>query len=277
MAIYAIGDVQGCFDELQVLLETVKFDVGRDTLWFAGDLVNRGPKSLEVLRFVKSLGDRAVTVLGNHDLHLLAVAQGHERYHRKDTFDDVLAAADRAEIVDWLRNRPLLHHDAALGLTLVHAGLPPQWDLTLAMACAAEVEAVLEGSDYSAYLEHMYGNEPGRWSENLTGQNRLRFITNCFTRLRFCDAQGNLALEEKGPPGSASAPYLPWFAVPGRRSANLDIVFGHWSTLGTRNDRGIYPLDTGCLWGGSLTALRLDSEPREWFSTSCAGRKKTGS
>jgi bis(5'-nucleosyl)-tetraphosphatase (symmetrical) len=274
MAVYAIGDIQGCFDELEKLLTAIAFDADRDMLWFTGDLVNRGPKSLQVVRFVKSLGARAVTVLGNHDLHLLAVMQGHERYHRKDTFDDVLGAPDRVEIVDWLRQRPLLHHDAMLGVTLIHAGLPPQWDLALAQACAAEVEAVLRGADYSAYLEQMYGNEPDCWSEKLAGQERLRFITNCFTRLRFCDAQGCLALEEKGPPGSAPAPYIPWFAVPDRRSADLNIVFGHWSTLGPRNDKGIYPLDTGCLWGRSLTALQLDSEPMKWFSVSCAGRSQ---
>lgn len=272
MAVYAIGDVQGCFDELEKLLAVIVFDAGHDTLWFAGDLVNRGPKSLPVLRFVKGLGERAITVLGNHDLHMLAVTQGHERYHRKDTFDDVLAAPDREEIVDWLRQRPLLHHDDKLQVTLIHAGLPPQWDLVQAMACAAEVEAALRGADYSAYLEHMYGNEPECWSENLTGQQRLRYITNCFTRLRFCDTQGRLALEEKGAPGSAPKPYLPWFTVPGRRSADLNIVFGHWSTLGPCRDKGIFPLDTGCLWGGSLTALQLDCEPKKWFSVSCRGR-----
>ncbi|MEO5703191.1 MAG: symmetrical bis(5'-nucleosyl)-tetraphosphatase [Gammaproteobacteria bacterium] len=275
MAVYAIGDIQGCFDELEELLDVISFDAGRDTLWFTGDLVNRGPKSLKVVRFVKHLGQHAVTVLGNHDLHLLAVTQGHKQYHRKDTFDDVLAAPDRAELVDWLRQRPLLHHDAALGITLIHAGLPPQWDLELAMACAGEVEAALRGADYSAYLEHMYGNEPECWSENLTGQDRLRFITNCFTRLRFCDVQGNLALEEKGPPDNAPTDYYPWFAVPGRRSADLNIAFGHWSTLGPRNDKGIYPLDTGCLWGGSLTALQLDCEPKKWFSVSCSVPAKT--
>lgn len=274
MAIYAIGDVQGCFDELQSLLATIAFDDDRDTLWFAGDLVNRGPKSLQVLHFVMSLGDHAIVVLGNHDLHLLAVTQGHEKYHRKDTFQDVLAAPDRADIVDWLRQRPLLHYDAALGITLIHAGLPPQWDLALAKACATEVETALRGKNYSSYLENMYGNEPGQWSENLAGEDRLRYITNCFTRLRFCDAQGRLALEEKGPPGSAPRPYLPWFAVPDRRSGDLNIVFGHWSTLGPRRDKGIYPLDTGCQWGGSLTALRLDTKPMKWFSVNCGGRAK---
>lgn len=275
MAVYAIGDIQGCFDELKKLLDVIEFDAERDVLWFTGDLVNRGPKSLEVLRFVKSLGERALTVLGNHDLHLLAVTQGHEQYHLKDTFDDVLAAPDRAELVDWLRRRPLLHHDAALGMTLVHAGLPPQWDLSLAKTCAAEIEVVLRGADFSDYLKHMYGNEPARWSEQLSGWERLRFITNCFTRLRFCDAQGHLALEEKGAPDSATADYYPWFAVPGRRSADLNIVFGHWSTLGPYADKGVYPLDTGCLWGGSLTAMRIDSKGHERFNVSCPGYVKT--
>lgn len=272
MAVYAIGDVQGCFDELQDLLKKISFDAQRDYLWFTGDLVNRGPKSLEVVRFVKGLGGRAVSVLGNHDLHLLAVAQGHEKYRRKDTFDDILQAPDRAELIDWLRHRPFLHHDAALGFTLIHAGLPPQWDLAQAKSGAAELERVLRGPAYSTYLEQMYGNEPEQWSDNLSGRERLRFITNCFTRLRFCDAQGHLALEEKGPPGTAPAPYQPWFEVLGRRSADLNIVFGHWSTLGPRVDKGIYPLDTGCLWGKSLTALRLDGAQRERVSIRCSAR-----
>jgi bis(5'-nucleosyl)-tetraphosphatase (symmetrical) len=268
MAIYAIGDVQGCFDEMRTLLKEIDFHVGRDQLWFTGDLVNRGPKSLEVMRFVKGLAGDAVTVLGNHDLHLLAVAEGRDRYRYNDTFDDVLNAPDGDELLDWLRHRPLLHHDARLGYTLIHAGLPPQWDLAQAEACAAEVEAVLRGRRYGEYFEHMYGNQPELWSDDLTGWERLRFITNCFTRLRYCDKDGRLALEEKGAPGSQTNGYLPWFAVPGRRSAGLNIVFGHWSTLGERADAGAYPLDTGCVWGGSLTALRLDGEPR-WYRIPC--------
>jgi bis(5'-nucleosyl)-tetraphosphatase (symmetrical) len=268
MASYAIGDVQGCFDEMRTLLKEIDFHVGRDQLWFTGDLVNRGPKSLEVMRFVKGLAGDAVTVLGNHDLHLLAVAEGRDRYRYNDTFDDVLNAPDGDELLDWLRHRPLLHHDARLGYTLIHAGLPPQWDLAQAEACAAEVEAVLRGRRYGEYFEHMYGNQPELWSDDLTGWERLRFITNCFTRLRYCDKDGRLALEEKGAPGSQTNGYLPWFAVPGRRSAGLNIVFGHWSTLGERADAGAYPLDTGCVWGGSLTALRLDGEPR-WYRIPC--------
>lgn len=274
MATYAIGDVQGCFDELQDLLKKISFDAQRDHLWFTGDLVNRGPKSLEVVRFVKALGERGVSVLGNHDLHLLAVAQGHERYRNKDTFDDILKAPDRDELLHWLRHRPFLHHDTGLGFTLIHAGLPPQWDLAQAKACAKEVEAVLRGKDFAAYLEHMYGNDPAQWSDTLTGWKRLRFITNCFTRLRYCDVAGCLALEEKGPPGTQPTPYLPWFEIPQRRSHGLSILFGHWSTLGARTDPGVYPLDSGCLWGGALTALRLDDPGHRRVSVSCRSKRR---
>lgn len=270
MAFYAIGDVQGCFDELMRLLERLSFSDHDDYLWFTGDLVNRGPKSLDTLRFIKSLGTHAVTVLGNHDLHLLAVAQGHERYHhKKDTLREILRAPDRAELVDWLRHRPLMHYDATLGFALIHAGLPPQWDVRQALDAAAEVERALRADDYAAYLGEMYGNEPDQWSENLRGGERLRFIINCFTRLRFCDARGRLALEEKGAPGSVPAPWLPWFAMQGRRSADVKIVFGHWSTLGLYSGDNVYALDSGCLWGGALSALRLDGPLRTRYSVTC--------
>jgi bis(5'-nucleosyl)-tetraphosphatase (symmetrical) len=275
MPTYAIGDVQGCYDELRQLLDTLRFDPGIDTVWFTGDLVNRGPDSLATLRFVKQLGAHAVTVLGNHDLHLLAVAHGHLRYHRKDSFHDVLIAPDRDELLDWLRHQPLLHHDAGLGYTMIHAGLPPQWDFVTAQRCAAELEETLRGKDYVTYLGKMYGNEPDRWSETLTGWKRLRFITNCFTRLRFCDGMGRLALEEKGAPGSQPAGYRPWFTVPGRASADLKLVFGHWSTLGPCAEPNVFPLDTGCLWGGKLTALRLDGPP-QWVSIDCPGARRPG-
>ncbi|MDE2088418.1 MAG: symmetrical bis(5'-nucleosyl)-tetraphosphatase [Gammaproteobacteria bacterium] len=274
MAVYAIGDIQGCFDELQALLARIEFDPGRDRLWLVGDLVNRGPHSLRVLRFVKDLGERAVTVLGNHDLHLLATAYGCRPRRPKDTFNDVLEANDREELLDWLRRRPLLHHDAESGYTLIHAGLPPQWDLAQAQACAREVESSLRGPDCRALLENMYGDGPERWSDALTGWERLRFSINCFARLRYCDNQGRLNLEETGPPGSQPAPYRPWFAVPGRASADLNIVFGHWATLGPRVEKGVFPLDTGCVWGGALTALRLDD--RRWFSLPCKGFAQPG-
>ena len=275
MPTYAIGDIQGCYTELRRLLDTLRFDPAVDTLWFTGDLVNRGPHSLPTLCFVKELGERAVTVLGNHDLHLLAVAHGHLRYHRKDSFHDVLRAFDREELLDWLRHRPMLHHDAALCYTMIHAGLPPQWDLVRAQQCAHELETVLQGPDYVEYLGQMYGNEPDQWRDDLTGWDRLRFITNCFTRLRYCDNEGHLALEEKGTPGTQPAPYRPWFEIPHRASANLQLIFGHWSTLGIRAAPGVYALDTGCLWGGKLTALRLDTEP-QWLSIDCPGARKPG-
>ena len=275
MAVYAIGDVQGCFDELQALLELIRFDPDKDRVWFAGDLVNRGPKSLQTLRFIRDLDDSAVSVLGNHDLHLIAAAHGHLLSNDDHTLDAILTAPDCDELIDWLRQQPLLHHDEALGFTMIHAGLPPQWDLPLAQQCAREVEAVLRSDNLSTFIPHMYGNKPKRWSSELLGWKRLRFIINCFTRLRFCDADGRLKLKYKGAPGSQPAEYRPWFELPERRSRDLKIVFGHWSTLGPRTDAGIYPLDTACLWGGELTALRIDSTP-QWFTLPCAGEQVPG-
>ncbi|MGA7800761.1 MAG: symmetrical bis(5'-nucleosyl)-tetraphosphatase [Gammaproteobacteria bacterium] len=270
MATYAIGDVQGCFDELQALLDKIRFDPAADRLWFCGDLVNRGPKSLEVLRFVRELGARAVTVLGNHDLHLVAVARDPGCANPKDTLVPVLEAPDCTELIDWLRELPLVHHDAELGFTMVHAGLVPQWDLQTALRCSAELQAVLQGEDCGVFLDHMYGNQPRAWSDDLRGWARLRFITNCCTRLRYCDDQGRLALKAKGPPGSQPPGYRPWFEIPHRASRGLRIVFGHWSTLGRTDAAGIFSLDTGCVWGGELTALRLDGAPQR-VSLPCAG------
>jgi bis(5'-nucleosyl)-tetraphosphatase (symmetrical) len=261
MAVYAIGDIQGCYDQLRQLLDKVHFDPTRDRLWLVGDLVNRGPKSLQTLRYIKDLGDSVVTVLGNHDLSLLGIAAGYVRKHRSDNIDDVLEAPDRDELLDWIRRQPLLHHDSALGYTMIHAGLPPQWDLDTARRLAAEVEAVLRGNEYESFLANMYGNQPDQWQESLSGWDRLRFITNCFTRLRYCDTRGRLHLKAKGPPGTQPAPYVPWFEVAGRASAPAHIVFGHWSALGDRGAPGVYPLDTGCLWGKQLTAMRLDGRP----------------
>jgi len=260
MATYAIGDIQGCLQEFEQLLDQLNFDPSRDRLWLVGDLVNRGPRSLEVLRKVRALGEAAITVLGNHDLHLLALASSPaRRVKAKDTLTQVLEAPDRAELLDWLRRRPLLHHDAAVGYTMIHAGLPPQWDLATAQACASEVEAALRDGDQGpAMLAAMYGDRPEQWSPDLRGTDRLRFITNCLTRLRYCRANGRLDLKFKGPPDAAPSGIMPWFRVPGRRSRGLRIVCGHWSALGYYDGDGVLSIDTGCVWGQRLCAVRLD-------------------
>lgn len=259
MPTYAIGDIQGCFEELQRLLDEIAFDPATDRLWFTGDLVNRGPRSLDVLRFVRSLGKRAITVLGNHDLHLLAVAEGLAPKRHDDTLDAILAAPDRDELLDWLRRRPLLHRDEALGFTLIHAGLPPQWDMDTAAGCAREVEAVLRGERWRDLPAHMYGDEPSKWHPGLSGHARLRFITNSLTRLRYVTRDGSLALKPNGAPGSQPQGCLPWFQAPERRSRGERIIFGHWSQLGRIHwpKEQVYGIDTGCVWGNTLTALRL--------------------
>jgi len=270
MAIYAIGDIQGCYDQLRRLLDTLSFDPARDEVWFVGDLVNRGPDSLKTLRFVKSLDDSAITVLGNHDLHLLALGAGNMRQEKKSNLDPVLRASDRDELLNWLRHRPLMHYDARKNFALIHAGLPPQWDLMDALECAHEVETVLQSPSYEDYLHAMYGDEPARWSRSLTGMDRLRFITNCFTRLRYCQTDGTLALREKGRPGAQRSANLPWFAVPGRATSDIRIIFGHWSTLGYATKHNTWSLDSGCVWNGKLTAIQVQKKkPIEPISISC--------
>ncbi|HCK80458.1 MAG TPA: symmetrical bis(5'-nucleosyl)-tetraphosphatase [Candidatus Competibacter sp.] len=271
MAVYAIGDLQGCYEPLRRLLDALRFDPAADTLWLVGDLVNRGPRSLEILRLVRELGERAVAVLGNHDLTLLAVAAGRVKPKRKDTFQSVLGAPDRAELLDWLRRCPLLHHDPALGFTMVHAGLPPQWDLALAQQCAAEVEGVLRGPLYEEFLGRMFGGEPRRWRDDLTGYDRLRFMVNALTRIRFCTSDGALTFDDKGPPGSQAPTLFPWFQAPGRRNADLNVVFGHWAALGYYRAPGIFALDSGCVWGNRLTAIRLDEPGVPAWSVPAAG------
>ncbi len=262
MATYAVGDVQGCYDSLQRLLEAAAFDPAADCLWLAGDLVNRGPNSLGALRFVKDLGPSAILVLGNHDLHLLAAAENLRSLQRKDTLDAILKAPDRDELLHWLRQRPLLHYD--LGYTMSHAGLPPMWTLDQAKACAREVETVLQGPDYSEFLANMYGNEPDTWSEQLTGMMRLRVITNYFTRMRFCDPQGRLDLKAKEGLETAPKGFLPWFQQP-HRDLQQPVLFGHWAALrGHTGQPKAIALDTGCVWGGPLTMLRL--EDTQYFS-----------
>ena len=262
MATWAIGDVQGCFDELAALLDTIGFDARRDRLWFCGDLVNRGPKSLETLRFVKDLGERAITVLGNHDLHLLAVWHHTEKKKRADTLDEILDAPDAHALLSWLQGQKLAHYDEELKFLLCHAGLPPEWDLNTALACAAEVEKVLRG-DAREFFAHMYGNEPSRWDPHLRGQDRLRYITNAFTRLRFVEEAGHLDLKCKAGVSDAPAGLMPWYAHPRRKSRHIDIVFGHWAALmGQTETPHTHALDTGCIWGNALTALCLESGER---------------
>jgi bis(5'-nucleosyl)-tetraphosphatase (symmetrical) len=265
MATYAIGDIQGCFQALQLLLQKIDFDPARDRLWLVGDLVNRGPDSLAVLRWAKNLGDAAITVLGNHDLHLLAVAYGFVKPHRKDTIDPVLTAPDRIELLDWLRHQRLFYTEG--DYALVHAGLLPQWSAKKASALAHEVEQELRGKHYLDFFEHMYGNEPKAWCKDLRGMARLRMITNAMTRLRFCTPEGAMEFDHKGPPEIFPAGHLPWYEAPNRKSADATIIFGHWSALGLRVRSNLLALDTGCLWGGDLTAVRL--EDRQVYQISC--------
>jgi len=273
MAVYAIGDVQGCFDDLMRLLDRIRYDEKCDHLWFVGDLVNRGSDSARVLRFVKGLGDGAITVLGNHDLHLIAVGAGISGFRCADTFDDVLKADDREELLDWLRHRPLLYYDERFGIAMAHAGIYPLWNLGTARACAMEVERCLASSAYRELILHLYGDDPGRWSQQLDGWERLRFIVNCFTRMRYCRRDGTMDLNEKGAPGTQHSGLFPWFKLRKQVGDNCDIIFGHWSALGYYCDGGLYGLDTGCVWGGALTALRVD-QPRVVYRTACAGNQR---
>lgn len=275
MALYAIGDVQGCDAELGSLLERLRFNADRDRLWFVGDLVNRGPDSLGVLRRIRSLGDAATVTLGNHDLHLLAVGFGRARARSDDTLEDVLRAPDRDALLGWLLQRPLLHEDRALNLVLLHAGLAPQWDLPLARRCAREVENALQRRP-EALFERLYGDQPDRWDDALRGKDRLRFIVNCFTRLRYVDADGRLMLRAKDAPKEIrTAGLIPWFEASQARWRGPRMIVGHWSTLGYFRNADVTTLDTGCVWGGSLTALRLDHPDAEPVAIRCAAPKSS--
>lgn len=270
MATYAIGDIQGCFNPFRRLLDTCAFDPTVDRLWLVGDLVNRGPKSLKTLRFVRDLGAAATVVLGNHDLYLLMVAEGFGKRQKDDTLGPVLAAPDRDELLDWLRRQPLMACDGRFAL--VHAGLLPQWTAAKARRLAAEVEVWLGGPNYRELLANMWGSEPDRWSDDLTGWGRLRVIVNAMTRMRFCSPDGAIDLKTKGEAHDAPLGYLPWFAVPGRRSADSVVVCGHWSALGLRIETNLLALDSGCLWGRHLSAIRL--EDRQVFQVDCGGGNK---
>ena len=265
MATYAIGDLQGCFGSLQKLLDETGFNRSRDRLWFVGDLVNRGPQSLEVLRFIKSLGNAAVCVLGNHDLHLLMVAEGCAKRHKEDTLAPILDARDREALLAWMRHRPIIHVEGEYAM--VHAGLLPSWTAARAAELGKEVEQALRGPAWPELMAHMYGNEPDHWDDSLDGYDRLRVIINAMTRLRICTADGRMEFSHKGRLEDIPKNYIPWFAVPGRRSAGSTVICGHWSALGLRAEKNLLTLDTGCLWGRRLSAVRL--EDRRIFQVSC--------
>ena len=273
MATYAIGDLQGCYDPLRRLLDYISFDPVADRLWFVGDLVNRGPASLEVLRFVKSLGGAATVVLGNHDLHLVMQAEGYGKANKEDTLEEVLAAADRDELLAWLRAQPLFHVEG--DWAMVHAGLLPTWTVAQAKELSDEASAALMAPDYREFLAHMWGSEPAVWRDDLTGWDRLRVVVNAMTRMHYVTAAGAMefrAAGAKAPPDKGPSGCVPWFAAPDRASADHSIVCGHWSALGFREEANLLVLDTGCLWGGSLTAVRL--EDRRIFSKPCPQQAK---
>jgi len=265
MSTYAIGDIQGCYSELQNLLNEINFDERRDELWFAGDLVNKGPKSLQTLRFIKALGVNAKITLGNHDLHLLAVAKNIQPLLKKDTIQEILAADDVKELIDWLKSRPLLITDDNLNFTMVHAGLPPQWSLENAKEFAKECELILQSEKINKLLAEMYGDTPNIWVNSLQDYAKQRFIINCFTRIRFCNSDGMLDFDTKVAPGKQNTSLIPWYSLPNRKTKDNKIIFGHWSTVHIGNEKNfkqynVYPIDTGCLWGGRLTAMRLEDE-----------------
>jgi bis(5'-nucleosyl)-tetraphosphatase (symmetrical) len=269
MTVYAVGDLQGCLEPLERLLGQVAFDPAQDRLWLVGDLVNRGPQSLATLRYLYAMRDCLVCVLGNHDLHLLAAAHDPQRLKKGDTLREVIDAPDAPQLLAWLRQQKLLHYDESRHLAMVHAGIPPQWPIAKALRHAAEVEAVLRDDTlYPAFLEHMYGNEPNKWSKDLGGFERLRMITNYFTRMRFCTSDGKLDL--KGKEGADSAPpgYAPWFSYKVRKNPALKIIFGHWAALeGRCNEPGVFALDTGCVWGNAMTLMNIDTVQR--FDCGC--------
>jgi bis(5'-nucleosyl)-tetraphosphatase (symmetrical) len=276
MALYLIGDVQGCNAALGQLLDKLAFSPSRDTVFLLGDLVNRGPDSLGVLRRVIALDGAAQALLGNHDLHLLATASGVRKPHRNDTVDDILDAPDRDVLLTWLRHRPMALQ--AQGWLMVHAGVLPAWDVAQTLTLAGELQAVLRGPDWLHFMHHLYGNQPDRWRDDLAGFDRLRVIVNALTRLRFCTADGVMEFETKDSASAAPPGFMPWFEAPGRHTAGTPVAFGHWSTLGRVQRADVLPLDTGCVWGGCLTAARLldDRGGVERIDVRCAQAQRPG-
>ena len=264
MTTYAVGDIQGCLQPLQQLLEEVDFNPDSDSLWVVGDMVNRGPDSLGTLRFLRQLGPSVIAILGNHDLHFLALAYHTTKAHRSDTLEELLAAPDLPELIDWIRHCKLMHTDTTLGYTMVHAGIAPQWSLEQALALAHELESTLQSdSKIEPYLTAMYGNEPNCWHNDLTGNDRLRAITNYFTRLRFCKADGTMELTSKTGIDQTPSGYAPWFSFSNRITRQDKIIFGHWAALeGKTLTPNVFALDTGCIWGGKLTLMRLNDETK---------------
>ncbi len=273
MAVYIIGDVQGCFDELKELVKFISFKPKKDQLWFVGDLVNRGPQSIETLRWVKSLGTSACIVLGNHDLHLLAAYVGAKEIRTTSSLYSVLQAKDIDELITWLRYQSLMQYNKKLNFAMVHAGLAPQWSIKNALRYAKEVETVLKSKKYADFLYNMYGDNPNRWDGRLKGWARLRTITNYFTRLRYCTNKGEMSFSEKGPPGTQRSRMKPWFEIKSRKSADTTVAFGHWSTLGFVNEQNVIGTDTGCLWGGCLTAVEMDLEQITIHQLDCKAKR----
>jgi bis(5'-nucleosyl)-tetraphosphatase (symmetrical) len=267
MATYAVGDVQGCYDALRRLLDLVRFDPPRDTVWLVGDLVNRGPQSAATLRYIKGLGSSAIALIGNHDFHLLVAAYGHSKQYPGDTLDDVLNAPDRDELLHWLRQQKLMH--AGEGYAMVHAGLLPQWSIKKALALAAEVETALKGADVNAFLRPLYGNLPNAWRDDLTGDDRLRVIVNAMTRMRLCTANGDMEFKHKLAPVDMPQGFAPWYDAPERAHSGTPVIFGHWASLGVFLRPDVIGLDSGCVWGRKLTAMRL--QDRRIFQCGCEG------
>ncbi|WP_109513549.1 symmetrical bis(5'-nucleosyl)-tetraphosphatase [Pseudomonas ovata] len=274
MAVYAVGDLQGCLEPLKCLLDEVRFTPGTDRLWLVGDLINRGPQSLETLRFLYGIRDSLTCVLGNHDLHLLAASRHVERLKKSDTLREIIEAPDCPVLLDWLRRQKLMHYDAERNIAMTHAGIPPQWSLKKALKLAGEVEQALQDDKlYERFLDNMYGNEPARWDNDLQGTTRLRVITNYFTRMRFCTSDGRLDLKGKEGIETAMPGYAPWFSHPQRKTRDLKIIFGHWAALEGRCDEpGVFALDSGCVWGGSMTLLNVDTLQRHHCNCTPDGR-----